>query len=164
MTHDERPGLSGVTPPELEAWVVAQGQPAYRARQIADAFWAAGGTTDAASIAPLPPALRTALGDAFRFDTVGDTELRVADGGLTEKALHKLDDGALIELVLMHYPARGAQPRAPHPVHLEPGRLRRRLPVLRHGGARVHPRPLRPPRSSTRSVTPRGGWLRTASG
>ena len=108
MTHDERPGLSGVTPPELEAWVVAQGQPPYRARQVADAFWAAGGTTDAASIAPLPPALRTALGDAFRFDTVGDTELRVADGGLTEKALHKLDDGALIESVLMHYPARGA--------------------------------------------------------
>ncbi len=108
MTHDERPGLSGVTPPELEAWVVAQGQPAYRAKQIADAFWAAAGTTDPASIAPLPPALRAALADAFRFDTVGDTELRIADGGLTEKALHKLDDGALIESVLMHYPARGA--------------------------------------------------------
>ena len=108
MTHDERPGLSGVTPPELESWVVAQGQPPYRARQIADAFWAAGGTTDPASIAPLPAALRTALADAFRFDTVGETDLRVADGGLTEKALHKLDDGALIESVLMHYPARGA--------------------------------------------------------
>ena len=108
MTHDERPGLAGVTQAELEAWVVAQGQPPYRARQIADAFWSAGGTTDAAAIAPLPAALRTALADAFRFDTVGDTELRVADGGLTEKALHKLDDGALIESVLMHYPARGA--------------------------------------------------------
>ena len=30
-----------------------------------------------------------------------------ADGGLTEKALHRLADGALIESVLMHYPARG---------------------------------------------------------
>ena len=108
MTHDERPGLAGVNQAELEAWVVAQGQPPYRARQIADAFWTAGGTTDPATIAPLPATLRTALAEAFRFETVGDTDLRVADGGLTEKALHKLDDGALIESVLMHYPARGA--------------------------------------------------------
>ena len=32
--------------------------------------------------------------------------MREADGGLTEKALHRLGDGALIESVLMHYPAR----------------------------------------------------------
>ena len=44
----------------------------------------------------------------FRLDTVHDSELRIADGGLTEKALHRLDDGQLIESVLMHYPARGA--------------------------------------------------------
>ena len=37
---------------------------------------------------------------------MADTELRLADGGLTEKALHRLSDGALIESVLMHYPAR----------------------------------------------------------
>ena len=57
--------------------------------------------------ATLPAALRAALDAAFRFDTVDDTEMRLADGGLTEKALHRLDDGALIESVLMHYPARG---------------------------------------------------------
>ncbi len=106
MTHDDRPGLSGVTPAELEAWVVEQGQPAYRARQVADAFWNAGGTTDPATIAPLPAPLRAALAASFRFDTVGETDVRIADGGLTEKALHRLDDGALIESVLMHYPAR----------------------------------------------------------
>jgi 23S rRNA (adenine2503-C2)-methyltransferase len=44
---------------------------------------------------------------AFRFDTVDDTELRLADGGLTEKALHRLSDGLFVESVLMHYPARG---------------------------------------------------------
>jgi 23S rRNA (adenine2503-C2)-methyltransferase len=38
---------------------------------------------------------------------VADTEIRLADGGTTEKALHRLPDGALIESVLMHYPARG---------------------------------------------------------
>ncbi len=46
------------------------------------------------------------LDAAFRFDTLAETELRPADGGLTEKALHRLSDGALVESVLMHYPAR----------------------------------------------------------
>ncbi len=54
----------------------------------------------------MPAALREALAADFRFDTVADTEVRVADGGLTEKALHRLGDGALVESVLMHYPAR----------------------------------------------------------
>ena len=40
----------------------------------------------------------------FALDTVADTELRSADGGLTEKALHRLGDGALIESVLMGVP------------------------------------------------------------
>ena len=42
----------------------------------------------------------------MRFDTVGDTEIRVSDAGQTEKALHRLSDGALVESVLMHYPSR----------------------------------------------------------
>ena len=63
-------------------------------------------------IATLPARLRTELAAEFRFDTLAETDLRVADGGLTEKALHRLGDGALIESVLMHYPARpGARER-----------------------------------------------------
>jgi len=54
----------------------------------------------------LPADLRAELGGAFRFDTVAETETKEADGGLTEKSLHVLADGALIESVLMHYPAR----------------------------------------------------------
>ena len=108
MTTDVRPGISGLTPEELAAWVATQAQPAFRARQIADAIWKDGGITDAAAILTLPAALREALALDCRLDTVHDSELRVADGGLTEKALHRLDDGQLIESVLMHYPARGA--------------------------------------------------------
>ena len=108
MTTDLRPGLSGLTADELAAWVSDQGQPAFRARQIADATWKDGGLTDAAEMRTLPVAVRTALARDFRLDTVHDSELRIADGGLTEKALHRLDDGELIESVLMHYPARGA--------------------------------------------------------
>jgi 23S rRNA (adenine2503-C2)-methyltransferase len=102
---DAQPGLSGLLPDALAGWLAERGQPAYRARQIADAVW--GGTVasieDAAS---LPAALRRELADAFRFDTIAHTELRVTNGALTEKALHRLGDEALIESVLMHYPAR----------------------------------------------------------
>ncbi|MEX1173355.1 MAG: 23S rRNA (adenine(2503)-C(2))-methyltransferase RlmN [Chloroflexota bacterium] len=108
MTTPTRPGISGLLHDELAAWVAARGEPAYRVRQIADAVWTDGGVTDPADILTLPAPLRDALGADVRFDTVSDTELRIADGGLTEKALHRLVDGALIESVLMHYPARGA--------------------------------------------------------
>jgi 23S rRNA (adenine2503-C2)-methyltransferase len=106
-TDAPRPGISGLSPDALGAWVEAEGQPSYRARQIADAVWKGGGVTDAAAMRTLPADLRAAIGRDFRLDTVSDTELRLADGGLTEKALHRLDDGSLIESVLMHYPARG---------------------------------------------------------
>ena len=106
--RDPRPGVSGTPPDELEAWFTDRGQPAYRARQVADAVWG-GHATSAADARTIPAALRDELDAAFRFDTVADTEIRLADGGLTEKALHRLSDGALVESVLMHYPARGSQ-------------------------------------------------------
>ena len=103
--RDPRPGLSGLEPDALAAWLVERGEPAYRARQVADAVWA-GGARDAAAVRTLPASLRGELDEAFRFDTLVDTELRLSDGDLTEKALHRLSDGALVESVLMHYPAR----------------------------------------------------------
>jgi 23S rRNA (adenine2503-C2)-methyltransferase len=105
---DTRPGISGLTLDDLAGWVAAHGQPPYRVRQIADAVWSDGGQTEATAFRTLPASLREALGTEFALDTVADTDLRIADGGLTEKALHRLRDGALIESVLMHYPARGA--------------------------------------------------------
>ena len=105
---DPRPGISGLAPGALETWFTERGEPAYRARQLADAVWG-GNATSAADARTLPAALRDELDASFRFDTVTDTELRLSDGGLTEKALHRLADGALVESVLMHYPARGRQ-------------------------------------------------------
>jgi 23S rRNA (adenine2503-C2)-methyltransferase len=104
---EPRPGIAGVTPTELAAWVDAQQQPSYRARQIADAIWTNGGVVDPADLRTLPAELRSALARDFVLDTMTGTEIRLADGGQTEKALHRLADGALIESVLMHYPARG---------------------------------------------------------
>ncbi|HXX61009.1 MAG TPA: 23S rRNA (adenine(2503)-C(2))-methyltransferase RlmN [Candidatus Sulfotelmatobacter sp.] len=103
-----RPGLSGLTPGELVAWMSDRGERAYRARQVADALWGQHATS-AEALRTLPAGLREALVDAFRLDTLGDTTVRPTDGGLTEKALHRLDDGRLVESVLMRYPARGAR-------------------------------------------------------
>jgi 23S rRNA (adenine2503-C2)-methyltransferase len=103
--REMRPGLSGVDPEELARWFEERGQPRYRARQVDDAVWR-GLATSMAELRTLPARLRQDLDAAYRVDTLGATELRVSDGGLTEKALHTLRDGALVESVLMHYPAR----------------------------------------------------------
>jgi 23S rRNA (adenine2503-C2)-methyltransferase len=96
-----------VAPDELAAWFTEHGEPAWRGRQVGDAVWGRS-VTSVDDIRTLPAGLRAAVGGAFRFDTVGDTEVRLSDAGLTEKGLHRLSDGTLIESVLMHYPARGA--------------------------------------------------------
>jgi 23S rRNA (adenine2503-C2)-methyltransferase len=103
---DLRPGLSGLADGALEEWLAAERQPSYRARQIRDAVWGSFAAT-AADMATLPVALRSALEGAFRTDTIVSDETTAADGGLTQKTLHRLSDGALIESVLMRYPARG---------------------------------------------------------
>jgi 23S rRNA (adenine2503-C2)-methyltransferase len=103
---DPRPGLSGLPDGALEAWLASSGQPAYRAKQIRDSMWRQH-VANPEELHTLPAALREMLGQAFRADTIVADEVTVADGGLTEKTLHRLSDGALIESVLMHYPARG---------------------------------------------------------
>jgi 23S rRNA (adenine2503-C2)-methyltransferase len=108
VSGEPRPGLSGLPIEALVRWFADRGEPAYRARQVGDAIWR-GDATATDDIRTLPAGLREALDADFRFDTVADTELRLSDGGLTEKGLHRLADGALIESVLMHYPARAGQ-------------------------------------------------------
>jgi len=103
--RDPRPGIAGVTPAELEAWLSERDHAAYRARQVLDALWR-GEAQTWDDVMTLPAALRAELDRAFRFDTVAGSEIRVTDRGLTEKALHRLSDGLLVESVLMHYPAR----------------------------------------------------------
>jgi 23S rRNA (adenine2503-C2)-methyltransferase len=100
-----RPGLSGLAPDALSNWLDDCGEPSYRARQVNEALFG-GSITSIEGMVTLPAALRRDLASAFRFDTLAETDVRVTDEGLTEKALHTLADGALIESVLMHYPAR----------------------------------------------------------
>ena len=104
--RDARPGVSGLAPGELLAWAKEREMPAYRGKQVLDAVWR-GHQETFADVLTLPAAVRDQLDAAFRFDTMTETEVRITDGGLTEKAVHRLSDGLLVESVLMHYPARG---------------------------------------------------------
>jgi 23S rRNA (adenine2503-C2)-methyltransferase len=101
-----RPGLSGLPTGALETWVGEHGQPGYRARQIREAVWRRLALSSD-EMSSLPAALRGEVERDFRVDTIEAEEIAVADGGLTEKALHLLSDGAMVESVLMHHPARG---------------------------------------------------------
>ena len=109
--RDPRPGISGLAPDELAAWAGLHGLPAYRARQVLAAVWR-GRHASFDDVLTLPGPVRAQLAEAFRFDTLAETEVSITDGGLTEKAVHRLSDGLLVESVLMHYPARaGARER-----------------------------------------------------
>ncbi|HEU4672551.1 MAG TPA: 23S rRNA (adenine(2503)-C(2))-methyltransferase RlmN [Candidatus Limnocylindrales bacterium] len=109
---DDRPGLTGLRPEAIAAWLAERNEPPFRARQIAAGAWRPPFAAAAAEVRTLPSGLRDALDETFRFDTIEATEVSIADGGLTEKALHRLADGQLVESVLMHYPAgRGASGR-----------------------------------------------------
>jgi 23S rRNA (adenine2503-C2)-methyltransferase len=108
LSTDPRPGISGLDRPSLEAWLTARGEPPFRARQILDAVWA-GAATGFGEVTTLPRDLVAHLDAAFRWTTLEDETLVLADAAQTEKALHRLGDGATIESVLMHYPARSGR-------------------------------------------------------
>jgi len=106
--QDARPGISDASPQELLSWFSDRGEAAFRARQLADHVWS-GRARSFDDIHTLPGPLRAALGEAYRFFTLTNTETQATDGGLTHKALHTLDDGRVVESVLMRYPARGSR-------------------------------------------------------
>jgi 23S rRNA (adenine2503-C2)-methyltransferase len=52
----------------------------------------------------LPPAVRASLAEDFVFSTLEPLRVLPADGGATQKYLFRLEGGALLESVCMHYP------------------------------------------------------------
>jgi 23S rRNA (adenine2503-C2)-methyltransferase len=106
------PGIGGLGIDELAAILGELGEPAYRVRQVADAAWRSGAAAWD-EVTTLARPLRAALAERMTFDTVAATSIRPADAGATEKALHALGDGRLVESVLMRYPGRpGRRERA----------------------------------------------------
>ncbi len=95
--------FSAATPDELRAWLAERGQPAYRAGQLLRWFYRSPAASFEA-MSSLPPALRAALAEAFAFSTLEPLRILPADAGETQKYLFRLDGGALLESVCMHYP------------------------------------------------------------
>jgi 23S rRNA (adenine2503-C2)-methyltransferase len=100
------PAISEVATDQLVAWFAARGEPAYRARQVVSGV-STGRAGSFGDLTDLPRRLRAELAEAFRFSSIGSTEVIGTDHGSTEKALHELADGQRIESVLMRYPGRG---------------------------------------------------------
>jgi len=89
-----------LTPEQLGE--ILDGEPAFRVRQV----WASlhqGRAPDA--MTDLPKSLRARLAGALAFGPSVEHE-SVSEGGATAKWLWRLDDGARVETVLMHYPGR----------------------------------------------------------
>jgi 23S rRNA (adenine2503-C2)-methyltransferase len=94
-----------LTPVERREQVEAEGQRAYRARQLS-AHYFEGLRTDPAEWTDLPPALRAQLAEKFMPTLLNPVKTSLADAGTTVKTLWRLHDGALVESVLMRYPDR----------------------------------------------------------
>jgi len=93
--------LLALSEADLALHLAAQGQPAFRARQLREWIYTRG-QGDPAAMSNLPAGLRQRLAQA---DTVGTlavvTEQHSRDG--THKRLYRLPDGPLVEAVLMPY-------------------------------------------------------------
>ena len=86
----------------LEAEIATWGEPAYRARQVAEWVFRHG-ATDFAAMTSLPPALRARLAEAFTIAALPVLAERAADDGATTKALLDLGNSDAVETVRMDY-------------------------------------------------------------
>jgi len=96
--------LSDLTMAERRAKVAELGLPAFRADQLSR-HWFARLTNDPARWTDMPPAVRESLVEALAPTLLTEARRQEADKGLTVKSLWRLFDGALVESVLMRYPA-----------------------------------------------------------
>ena len=97
--------LFDLTLEELESRLLAQGEPAFRARQLWHGIYGdLCDGYDAVTTLPLP--LRTALADDLPFGTLATVREVATDDGETVKTLYRTFDGQFVETVLMLYPDR----------------------------------------------------------
>jgi 23S rRNA (adenine2503-C2)-methyltransferase len=97
--------LYDISLPELESLVIELGQPKYRARQVWEwAYRHLVGSYD--EMRNVPGALRAQLAERLPFPQVSIAGELTSDDALTRKCLIRLEDGKLIESVLMLYDPR----------------------------------------------------------
>ncbi|WP_375500045.1 23S rRNA (adenine(2503)-C(2))-methyltransferase RlmN [uncultured Jatrophihabitans sp.] len=89
----------------LRVAVAEQGLPKFRADQLARHYFGRF-ENDASTMTDLPANRREAVGAALLPTLLTEIRRSETDDGMTRKTLWRLHDGALVESVLMRYPAR----------------------------------------------------------
>ena len=97
--------FADLDPAARRAAVQQLGLPAFRADQIARQYFTRF-QGDAAAMTDLPADARTRLGEQLLPPLLTEVRSVATDDGMTRKTLWQLHDGALVESVLMRYPAR----------------------------------------------------------
>ena len=98
--------LLGLTLPQLQQWLVERGEPAFRAKQIYNWLFQRL-VTDFSAMTNLPLALRNRLAEEASIGPMIVRSEQHSKDDRTRKILLELDDGKLIESVLMLYPPLG---------------------------------------------------------
>jgi 23S rRNA (adenine2503-C2)-methyltransferase len=96
---EELTPIKSLTLDDLAARLDALGQPAFRAKQVAEWLYTKR-AKDFASMTNLPAALRSQLAQSFSFDALENIRV-LGSEDTTRKYLFRLSDGALIESVLI---------------------------------------------------------------
>lgn len=97
-TNPLKPSIYGMTRPELVQWLTAQGEK----RSRADVIWRglyAEPVDQFSRMRELTPALQVKLAETFQFDPLHLEQIQTGEG--TAKFLFRLEDGHLIETVMM---------------------------------------------------------------
>jgi len=94
-----KPALPGLSKNELGEWLSAQGEPAFRAKQILDWIWKKK-VTSFDEMSNLPAPLREKLAEAFRLTALTHAKTQ-GSADTTRKFLFRLHDGRYIEAVLI---------------------------------------------------------------
>ena len=105
-TTQQKTDLLALTLPQLREWLVARGEPAFRAKQIYSWLYQQL-VTDFSAMTNLPQSLRTRLADEATIGPMIVRSEQHSKDDRTRKILLELADGKLIESVLMLYPPLG---------------------------------------------------------
>ena len=97
--------LADLTAVERKALLEEKGLPGFRAKQLSTHYFARL-VDDPAAMTDLPAGQRDDLVAALLPELMTPLRVMEADKGATRKTLWKLNDGALVESVLMRYPGR----------------------------------------------------------
>ena len=104
LTADMRRPLLSLSEPELLDWLTAAGEKKFRLKQIRK-WMIERRITSFDQMTDLPASLRQKLASEFRFSSFEQVGHQIASDR-TEKLLLKLNDGELVECVVMREPGR----------------------------------------------------------